>query len=74
MRTFLVVDRCKHFWATVLDDESVLEIHARLCRPLHQDCWECKRLNVSINNLVCLTLVELLEILYDIGCFVGYRT
>lgn len=44
VRTFSAIVECKHYWNTLLDDESVLNIHARLCRPLHEDCWECKRL------------------------------
>ncbi|CAH1403126.1 unnamed protein product [Nezara viridula] len=43
-RALTAIVMCKHYWNTILDDESVLDIHRRLCRVQHEDCWECKRL------------------------------
>ncbi|XP_014254390.1 uncharacterized protein LOC106669427 [Cimex lectularius] len=36
--------RCKHYFNILLGGESILAIERSLCRALHPDCWECKRL------------------------------
>lgn len=36
--------RCKNYFNMILEEQTIIEIDKYLCRTLHSDCWECKRL------------------------------
>ncbi|BES95828.1 BTB/POZ domain [Nesidiocoris tenuis] len=36
--------KCKNYFSMILEEESIVEIDKYLCRSLHNECWECRRL------------------------------
>ncbi|KAK9504327.1 hypothetical protein O3M35_010687 [Rhynocoris fuscipes] len=43
-KTLSSIVTCKHYFNNLLEEECVLAIDRVLCRPRHNDCWECSRL------------------------------
>lgn len=40
----MTISRNKNYYRQLLDDQFVLVVHCRLCRPSHEHCSECERM------------------------------